>query len=883
MAKHLHLIFALLLFGVACEQLPEEATGVVSFDNDTEFIMNFEAQGGTKNVKFTTDSSWTLTASNEWITLPKSSGTASEGSFSISVALNDSLEERRGYVEMVTSMDKSYRFDIVQAAGKPAFTINGSGEYEVLASGGKVTVSLETNLEYNVEIPSAAKSWITLADTRAMREDTLTFTIAANQTFEERKANISIVDTNNSVLKTIVIKQQPEEELFDLGQTTKYSIDENGGEVKIKVSTNLEYSVNIQKDAQSWLSLADTRTVRTETLVFTVQPNDSMSERVAAVDISVSNGKNYSLTFTQKAMPLQFTIDKSYISFDKEGGAAEVTVTTNVDYTITIGDDAASWLSYNDTRATRSDMIVFNASPIEVGYTRSADVVFSDMSGNELATLNIEQDSSYKLAYTTNDGQPVDIYKTEGFGGEYLGNKYDKESGCGWLRFYAPITAIPEQAFALCDNLTTIEIPTSVTAIGSSAFSGCSAMQEITIPESVTKVGADAFANCAGKAYINCNTDTNWSTYKELSFENAGFDEVVIGDNVEVIGYCAFRSAKLNKLTIGKSVKIIDEHAFANNYYLKHLVIPDSVTSIKFWAFYGCASLTSLTLGSGLTTLEEPAFGGGVSGSALELVYCKAAVPPTATGAIFAKTSNFVIYVPKDSGRDYKTSAVWSEYASCMTLYDFAEGKVDDPDVEALPRDKWIGVWDAESAQIMTIDSNSNILIEDKPLKFDVTIVPHPSFDEEVLIYGLSATNLPARAYVDDKGVINMVSGVAVGTANASGYTPTWLIYYEVNGNRGFTSEQLVSYTFAMNGDSATATPATPTLDSGVKLKVLSTEVYALNSAGNISLYDDFPVTYHAGSISLTRSATRAKQSSVQPTELTVYNLSNLFVDNSFE
>ena len=71
-------------------------------------------------------------------------------------------------------------------------------------------------------------------------------------------------------------------------------------------------------------------------------------------------------------------------------------------------------------------------------------------------------------------------------------------------------------------------------------------------------------------------------------------------------------------------------------------------------------------------------------------------------------------------------------------------------------------------------------------MKFDVTIVPHPSFDEEVLIYGLSATNLPARAYVDDKGVINMVSGVAVGTASASGYTPTWLIYYEVNGNRCF-------------------------------------------------------------------------------------------------
>ncbi len=872
MARKLYYFIALLLFSFACEQFVEQQpTGTVTFADGTSFTLQFEAEGGQKSIMFNADSNWTVSTSDEWINVAKSSGTKSDTSFMVDVKANDSLDNRDGYIVMYSANDKSYRFDVHQNGEQPSFRINGNGEYEVMAKGGNVNVKLETNLEYTVEISSSAKSWITLSDTRATREETLTFVVAANQEFDERKANINIVNKDNNVLQTIVIVQQGEDETFSLDKTA-FTVEENGGEFVVKVSTNLEYEVDIPVEAKSWLSLADTRTVRSETLVFTVLPNDTLSAREAIVTITMSNGKKHTVKFTQKAMTIVFEVDTTYVMFDKDGGSVEVAVTSNIDYNVVIDD--ASWLSYDQTRATTTNTIVFTATALADGDIRSAEVKFTDVSGNNLATLNVEQDSSFIVAYTTNDGKPVDIYKTEGFGAAYLGNVYNSDSNSGRLRFDATITAIPAQAFALCTNLTTLDIPNSVTSIGNSAFSGCSAMQEITIPESVTVVGTDAFANCSGKAFINCNIDTTSLNYGDLSFENAGFEEVVIGDNVEIIGYHAFTTANMTKLTLGKNVKEIRGWAFGNNFYLKNLVIPDSVTTIGDSAFWGCVDLVSITLGAGLTTIDSPWIGGSLySPSSLMLVYCKTTIPPTATGSIFAKKSNLTIYVPKDSSRDYRTAACWSEYASCMISYDYENNKVDDPDYSVLPRDKWIGVWNMESSQSMIIKESGDIVIDDTHIKREISIVPHPSYSEEVLIYGLSAKNYPARAYVADNGDINLVSGVAVGDASADGYEPTWLIYAELNNNRGYFTDKMVSYVFKMNGDTATATPVTETLSNGTKLKILSTEVYAVNpNTGKLAYYTStFPVVYHAGKLSLTRCETRvSKCNSVEPSNLSI-------------
>ncbi len=59
-----------------------------------------------------------------------------------------------------------------------------------------------------------------------------------------------------------------------------------------------------------------------------------------------------------------------------------------------------------------------------------------------------------------------------------------------------PVTRIGDEAFQLCDQLTSVSIPSGVGAIGNSAFLYCLGLTNVTIPDSVTSVGASAFLYC---------------------------------------------------------------------------------------------------------------------------------------------------------------------------------------------------------------------------------------------------------------------------------------------------------------------------------------------------------------------------------------------------
>ena len=68
---------------------------------------------------------------------------------------------------------------------------------------------METDLDYTAAIPEAAKSWITLAETRGgeIRTETLTFNVAANTETQSRSANIELV-AGETVIETILIYQE---------------------------------------------------------------------------------------------------------------------------------------------------------------------------------------------------------------------------------------------------------------------------------------------------------------------------------------------------------------------------------------------------------------------------------------------------------------------------------------------------------------------------------------------------------------------------------------------------------------------------------------------------------------------------------------------------
>ena len=166
-----------------------------------------------------------------------------------------------------------------------------------------------------------------------------------------------------------------------------------------------------------------------------------------------------------------------------------------------------------------------------------------------------------------------------------------------------------------------------VTEIGNEAFYGCTLLTSITIPESVTEIRDGAFYGCNSLEKIEVATgNPNYSSQDGIlynrgqMFQEVPFIEevplrikgnVTIPEGITEIRYEAFRGcSSLTSITIPESVTSIWDYAFEDCSGLTSVVIPESVTSIGYAAFYGCNSLKSIVIPDSVTSIGGSAFYG---------------------------------------------------------------------------------------------------------------------------------------------------------------------------------------------------------------------------------------------------------------------------------
>lgn len=242
---------------------------------------------------------------------------------------------------------------------------------------------------------------------------------------------------------------------------------------------------------------------------------------------------------------------------------------------------------------------------------------------------DIEPISTSTITYTTDDGNIVDIFTTEGFGAGHISNVYDTANNIGTITFDGEITTIPAEAFLVCTNLTSVQIPNSVTTISEKAFYGCNYMEKIIIPESITHIAETAFEGCSGEAHISCNVndkafvgalftkvildDCVTSLGQECFMDCTELKEVVLSKGLTSIPYCAFQNTAIESIIIPNTITVLEEGAFYQCGKLKHISLPDSVDVIGQAAFADCTSLTEIQMPTNMSSIGESAFSGCTS------------------------------------------------------------------------------------------------------------------------------------------------------------------------------------------------------------------------------------------------------------------------------
>ena len=166
--------------------------------------------------------------------------------------------------------------------------------------------------------------------------------------------------------------------------------------------------------------------------------------------------------------------------------------------------------------------------------------------------------------------------------------------------------SISGKAFAYCEGLTSVTIPSSVTAIGVSAFESCSSLTNVEIPNSVASVGYRAFEETPwyenqpdGLVYAGSAA----YDYKGVMPEGTS---IILRDGTASVTAYAFSYCKgLTSVTIPNTVTSIGHYAFETCTSLVSLTIPNSVTTIDKDAFTDCHSLTSIVVEGGNTAYDS--------------------------------------------------------------------------------------------------------------------------------------------------------------------------------------------------------------------------------------------------------------------------------------
>ena len=433
---------------------------------------------------------------------------------------------------------------------------------------------------------------------------------------------------------------------------------------------------------------------------------------------------------------------------EKIAGPANVTMTYGSEPTIAMVDGATDTITIdcgegvalsNDESNPTIFWVVIPETTFEGGITIEVtdinDQTFSKQTTNTvpiennliqpMAVLGVEcapaGPANNEIWYTAT--AKVTPYKNNAFGATIISNAWDSTTGKGVIVFDGVVSKIDKEAFRYCKDLTSIIIPNSVTMIGQSAFEyttsltyidipesvvtianfafwGCTSMQHISIPQSVKSLGELVFNNCTGEILINCNVpDQNSQTG---AFNLSKFTKVIIGNSVSSMGNNAFLGCSnlvevhISDIAAWCGIGFASQSAtpllYGNDLYLNgalvtDLSIPDNITEIKSYAFYGCSSLASVTMHENITSITNRAFD---ECSNLAKIYCKSTTPPAIhyldayedEGA-FPFNCEMKIYVPREAYDAYMqyvytgglsgmtTQANWYNYESYIEPYDF--------------------------------------------------------------------------------------------------------------------------------------------------------------------------------------------------------------------
>lgn len=532
---------------------------------------NVPSNGGTVTIDLSSNFEYEFELPNvDWLKLATGTRGMSSHTIYFEVSPNEGYDNRSASIRFYDPSGTVSETVTVNQVQKDALIIS-TKEFSVDAGLNYLSVDINTNIEYEVEIPQEYASWIRQAEnplTRTLNPYKLVFVISENDTFESREGKIIIKGKDKDISDVVVVDQAQNDAIF-IESPKDVNMSYEGGVVNVEVNSNVDVELDFLQD---WTHFADNQTRGLVKLFhsFVVDKNDTPYERVGTIII--------------RKMGSNLPADSMYVHQEKGF------LTLNVNN----GNLQSLLQPY--------DLSKIEKLKLKGSLNNNEWLLIQEMTN--LAYLNIREINQDMPSSLFKNNKSVKIVWMPQYS-EIIKSSTFEGSSIQQVHFSSMLKKVEYRAFYECMQLKEATLPNTVEEIDICAFDGCnntpfsklpqqlqllgeSALWHtkfdgscIEIPNSMTYIGPYALADCFDSTE-SILFNYNVPSFSAHSFEGADFKNVYIKAQVPPIIdaiyfgnrylYVPIGSKRLyEEAPVWKNFMVIEEIDFDN------FVIPGSI------------------------------------------------------------------------------------------------------------------------------------------------------------------------------------------------------------------------------------------------------------------------------------------------------------------
>ena len=243
------------------------------------------------------------------------------------------------------------------------------------------TVSVTSNVDWTVSCPDA---WVTVSPSTGTGNGTFKISVQENKAFEARTSTVTVKAGDKS--STVKVSQLGLTPSILVAPAT-LEIEAAGGTVSADVTSNSPWTVSVPSDG-NWATPDATSGEGNKKVTFTVTPNTAFEARSVEITFTAQD-KKATVKITQAAPAPTLEVNPTAISVEADGGAQEITVTSNAPWTVTAAED---WITVEPASGEGDGKVVVTVAANIARATRSATVTFKETAGGAEKTVTVSQE-----------------------------------------------------------------------------------------------------------------------------------------------------------------------------------------------------------------------------------------------------------------------------------------------------------------------------------------------------------------------------------------------------------------------------------------------------------------------------------------------------------